>query len=87
MVPAVVAAALHHRRAAELAAPDDQRIVEQAALLQVLHQGGAGLVGVLAILLQVLLEIAVLVPRFVEQLHEADAALDKAPREQAVVGE
>ena len=35
--------------AAELAAPDDQRVVEQAALLQVLDQGGGGLVGVLAL--------------------------------------
>ena len=32
------AAGLVHRRAAELAAPDDQRLVEQAALLQVLDQ-------------------------------------------------
>ena len=32
---------LAHRRAAELAAPDDQRVVEQAALLQVLDQGRA----------------------------------------------
>ena len=46
MVAAVVAA-LDHRRAAELAAPDDQRVVEQAALLEVLDQRGAGLVGVL----------------------------------------
>ena len=30
-----LALALEHRRAAELAAPDDQRVVEHAALLQV----------------------------------------------------
>ena len=36
--------ALGHRRAAELAAPDDQRVVEHAALLQVLDQRGGGLV-------------------------------------------
>ena len=33
-------ALLVHRRAAELAAPDDERLVEQAALLQVLDQRG-----------------------------------------------
>ena len=33
-------------RAAELAAPDDQRVIEQAALLQVLDQRGARLVAV-----------------------------------------
>ena len=54
MMVAAVVAALHHRRAAELAAPDDQRVVEQAALLEVLDQRGAGLVGVLAVLLEVL---------------------------------
>ena len=32
---AAVTAALHHRRAAEFAAPDDQRVVEHAALLQI----------------------------------------------------
>ena len=46
MVAAVVAAALDHRRAAELAAPDHERVVQQAALLQIGDQGGAGLVGV-----------------------------------------
>ena len=35
--------------AAEFAAPDDQRVVEQAALLQVLDQRGRGLVGVAAL--------------------------------------
>ena len=30
--------AFDHRRAAELATPDDQRVVEQAALLQILDQ-------------------------------------------------
>ena len=53
MVAAVVAAPLDHRRPAELAAPDDQRVVEHPALLEVLDQRGAGLVGVLAVLLEV----------------------------------
>ena len=37
MIAAV--AALRHRRAAEFAAPDHQRVVEHAALLQVRDQG------------------------------------------------
>src|SRR5579871_2348533 len=40
MVVPAIAAALNHRRPAELAAPDDERIVEQAALLQVGHKSG-----------------------------------------------
>ena len=35
MVAAVVAS-LHHRRAAEFAAPDHERVVQQAALLEIL---------------------------------------------------
>ena len=35
--------------AAELAAPDDERVVEQPALLQVRDQRGAGLVGFAAL--------------------------------------
>ena len=44
------AAGLVHRRAAELAAPDDQRLVEQPALLQVLEQGRDRPVDLLALL-------------------------------------
>ena len=86
MVAAVVAA-LHHRRAPELAAPDDERVVEQAAFLEIGHQRGAGLIGVEGVLLDAGRQVAVLVPGFVEELHEAHAALDEPPGEQAVAGE
>ena len=46
-----------------------------------------GLVGVAAVLLQVVDQVAVLVPGFVEELDEAHAALDQAAGQQAVVGE
>ena len=87
MVIAAVVAALDHRRAAELAAPDDQGVVEQAALFEVFHQRGGGLIGVAAVLLEVVDEVAVLVPRLVEQFNEPHAALDQPPRQQAIVGE
>src|SRR5262249_33546632 len=45
MVAPVVAAALHHRRAAELTAPDYERVVQEAALLQILDERGTRLVG------------------------------------------
>ena len=48
MVAADGVAVFAHRRAAEFAAPDDERVVEQAALLQVEHERGAGLVDVAA---------------------------------------
>ena len=50
MVAAIGPPALHHGRAAEFAAPDHQRIVQHAALLQILDQRRAGLIGVPAIL-------------------------------------
>ena len=85
-------ARLVHRRAPELAAPDDQRVVEQAALLQVGEQRVDRLVGLLAQARQLLDDVlaergAVRVPAAVIELHEAHAALDQPPRQQAVVGE
>ena len=86
-----VLAHLAHRGAAEFAAPDDEGVVEQAALFEVEDQGGAGLVDVLADFVEVVVEVlagaAVGVPVGVVELDEADAALDEAPGEQAVVGE
>ena len=83
-------APLRHRRAAELAAPDDQRVVEQAALLQVgderpqlagrssLGTGGRDVASARS-------------PWWsqsrVIELHEAHAALDQPAGQQAVVGE
>ena len=54
MVAAVVVLgerALRIDGAAELAAPDDERVVEQAALFQIGEQRGGGLVGVVALAL------------------------------------
>ena len=45
MVVAAVVAALHHRSAAELAAPDDEGVFEQASHLQILEKGPNGPVG------------------------------------------
>ena len=56
MVAAVILGrkiALAVDRAAEFAAPNDQRIVEHAALFQVLNQRGRGLVGIQALRRQV----------------------------------
>ena len=81
-----VVAPLVHGRAAELPAPDHERRVEQAALLQVLHQGGRRLIDLAAQGGQpvddvVALARAVVVPAAVIELHEAHAALDEPARE------
>ena len=72
--------------AAELAAPDDEGVLEQSAPFEILDERGAGLVGVATTRGAPGGEAAVMVPVGMEELHEADAALDQAPREDAVGG-
>ena len=71
-------AALSHGRATEFAAPDDEGIVEKAAVLEVLDESGDGLVGVLAVFRERFVQTAVLVPGFMEKLNEADVALNES---------
>ena len=68
-------------------APDHQRVVEQAALLQVIDQGRRRLIGFLALRPHSPGQTAVMIPALMIQLHELHAALGQAPREQAVGGE
>src|SRR5207244_2425041 len=80
-------AALAHRRPPELAAPHDQRRIEQAAPLQVLEEPGDGFVALLAVAAVVALDVAVGVPLAAGaavELHEADAALDETAGQQTV---
>src|SRR6185503_13346795 len=74
-------------RPAELAAPHHQRVLQQPALLQILNQRGARLIGVAALPGYLLGQIVVLVPSTVEELDETHAALGQAPRQQTIGGE
>ncbi len=79
-------AALGHGHAAELAAPDDEGAVEQAAAFQVGEQGGDGLVGLGAHGGVVGFDVVVRVPAGEVagvELNEADPALDEAAGEEA----
>ena len=71
---------------AELASPDDERVVEHAAALEIVEQGGRRLVGVLALPLEGLRQAEVMVPAHVEELDEPHPLLGKPPREQTVEG-
>src|SRR5581483_8799153 len=62
-----VRVALDHRRAAELAAPDDDGVVEQPALPEVLDQCRRSLVGRLALPPDAFDDFAVVIPGFVEE--------------------
>ena len=89
MIAAVVLArqfALAVDRAAELAAPDDQRIVQQPALLQILDQRLAGLIDVAALVRQIAGDIAMLVPAAMKDLHESHIAFGHPASQQATGG-
>ena len=83
----VAAGALAHRGAAEFAAPEDQRVIEEAALLEVVDQGGRGLVDVFGAHLHAVVEVAVQVPGAVVELDHAHAAFGESAGHQAVRGE
>src|SRR3954454_23931686 len=67
--------ALAVRGAPEFAAPDDQRVVEQPALLEVGDERLAGLIDFLALVRQALGQAAVVIPVAMAELDERDVAL------------
>ena len=85
-VVAVGTVALVHGGAAKLATPDHQRVVEQAPLTEVAHQGRRGLVHRLGGLGDVGRQVVVMVPTAVIQLDESDTPLGQTPGQEAVVG-
>ena len=86
MVAAVVS--FRGRRAAELAAPEDQRVLEQAACLQVLEQARDRPIDFECVAGDALLEPTVLVPLVaVRDLHEPHAALGEPAGHQALAAE
>ena len=81
-----------HGGAAKFATPNDEGVIEHAALLEVVEQCGDGAVGFEAFFGEGGFEVvavlgAVDVPAPVEELDEADALLGEAAGEEAVVGE
>src|SRR6185369_12618358 len=71
---------------AELAAPDDECVVEQTALFEIPDKRGAWLVGVTALADDLGRQLSMLVPAAMKKLDKPHAALGKAPRQQAVRG-
>src|SRR5215210_1611516 len=77
----VAAAAFGAGGSAEFSAEDDHRVVEQAALLEVLDQAGDGPINLRGESGMVLFDFGMRIPRAafaaaVEELDESDAALD-----------
>src|SRR5213595_1348134 len=74
-----------HGQPADLAAPMDDRGVEQAARLEVLDERGGRLIGLAAAVDKVLRDALVVVPDLAvdEELHETHAALDETAGNEA----
>src|SRR5947208_11581371 len=89
MVPAEVLLPdlpLRVRGSSELPAPDHQRVVEHTAGFEILHQRGAGLIGVPGLSLDAFGQAPMVVPVAMAELNKADAALGQAPGQETVVG-
>ena len=67
------------RCATEFTRPDDQRVFEEAARLQVLDKSRAGLVGLGGGLRQVAADVPVVIPAAKSDLHKAHAGFAHAP--------
>src|SRR5262249_17539743 len=73
--------------ASEFAAPDGQGVCEQTALFEVLDESGGALVGFLRLVFDAIDDFTVVIPAFVEELHEARAAFDETAGKETVHGE
>ena len=78
--------ALAEDGAAELRGEDHERVIQQAALLEILHERGCRLVDVVALIGELARNRDVLIPAAVKKLNETHIALEQAAREQAVGG-
>src|SRR4051812_19047071 len=87
--------ALGGRAAPEFGVPDEQGVIEHAALLQILNQARDGLVHRRSLNLVIVLKVLVSVPidaraaerSAIEELHKSNATLHEPPREQAIAPE
>src|SRR5207249_2242097 len=76
-----------HGCAAELAAPDDQGLVQHAALFEVLDEGGGSLVDFTGAAADAVANAAVMVPIAVVKLDKTNPSFHQAAGHQAVGGE
>ena len=72
--------------ASKLTAEHDEGIVQHAALFEVLDETVAALVHVMALLGEIVREIAMLIPAAMEDLHKPDATLHEAAGHEGAVG-
>src|SRR5262245_44896409 len=71
-------------RSPEFAAPYHQRVLEQASLFQIFDERRRRLIRVAALPLELFGQVLMLIPAAVKELNEANSALSKPAREDAV---
>ena len=81
----VVAISVLDRLASELAAPDDERIVEKISLFQIRDERGERLINFLRALRQAILDVLMMIPAAGPDLHEAHPALDQPARNEQLI--
>src|SRR5262245_52771615 len=91
-VRAICCPAFAEGRSAEFAAPDDKRVVEHAARLEIRDKSGDGPIHAATLVRQAVANVlaragAVEVPAPVVKLDEAHALLDEPAGQQAIIGE
>ena len=72
------------RCSTEFAAPDDKRGVQQTALFEVFQQGSDRLVDHLTVMRELGVQIAVMIPGGMDDIHKAHTALDHPARLEAM---
>ena len=93
VVVAATVGPLPHRLTAKLSSPDDERVIKEAAGLEVGKQRRDRLIDLRGVDGEILLDAVVgvpvllLVPAAGVDLHEADAALDEPPGDEALAAE
>lgn len=73
--------------AAKFTAPDDESVFEHAPLFEVFDQGMARLIDVFALGGHATIDVGVVVPVVVVDLHEADTAFNEAAGHEGAIGE
>lgn len=79
--------ALAKWRATKFTAEDDQRIVEHSALLEIFDEACGGLVDIAAVDFELGINIGMVIPSCMHDLHKSAASFDEASCEQTVARE
>lgn len=83
----IFGAALGVGRAAEFCEEEDERVVEETAEIEIVEEGGDGLIDFGGGVGEAFFEFAVLIPAWVEELDEADPVFAETACEETIGGE